>query len=576
MTRTPMKNAGEVQVSQAMSASDFLVASVDGLARQIGPSGVLEWLDVDAVTPRRFGAVGDGVADDYDALQAAFDYVNTLGGGVVEIQDGTYLTSQQLRVYANTRVIMSDNAIIRRNFNTSATGAGLLGVTGTASNIHFEGGTLDCNGDVFQTGANIFGAVGVQNISFVGVTFLDVPEYHAIDIADADDVVIDKCRFLGFFNHSGTRSFSEAIQLDPDYSNGGSPIKDVRLSNCYFGGNPDTPTSSPWPAGVGNHSVNVATVTTEGTRVKNCTFEGCTFGAVSAYAWDDTIISGNTFKDCVRSVYMRQGTGTKTQGCVGVAITGNTFEGVGTNVIFADDNNGTDPDNALHRDIAITGNVFRDVDTAIRALYARGLSISGNVATTYSVFLTIPDEVSGVTMCGNKLEAASSTTVFVSGSSRNINVEGNTAMNMAGRFFHMTGATDAALRENISITNNVLIDCSAAVFIAADSGASKTFKVSGNTLAKGDANLEPSTGEAIRSTITGGGVRISDNLISDEIIAKVPYAGSGGLVRADINGSPEGVVTAGVGSEVTRKDGGAGTSSYRKESGTGNTGWVAK
>lgn len=41
-------------------------------------------------------------------------------------------------------------------------------------------------------------------------------------------------------------------------------------------------------------------------------------------------------------------------------------------------------------------------------------------------------------------------------------------------------------------------------------------------------------------------------------------------------GSPESSVTAGVGSIYHRLDGGAGTSFYVKESGTGNTGWVAK
>ena len=41
-------------------------------------------------------------------------------------------------------------------------------------------------------------------------------------------------------------------------------------------------------------------------------------------------------------------------------------------------------------------------------------------------------------------------------------------------------------------------------------------------------------------------------------------------------GSPEGVLTAGVGSMYTRTDGGTGTTLYVKETGTGNTGWVAK
>lgn len=42
------------------------------------------------------------------------------------------------------------------------------------------------------------------------------------------------------------------------------------------------------------------------------------------------------------------------------------------------------------------------------------------------------------------------------------------------------------------------------------------------------------------------------------------------------NGSPEGAVSAPVGSVFHRLNGGAGTSFYVKESGTGNTGWVAK
>lgn len=41
-------------------------------------------------------------------------------------------------------------------------------------------------------------------------------------------------------------------------------------------------------------------------------------------------------------------------------------------------------------------------------------------------------------------------------------------------------------------------------------------------------------------------------------------------------GTPEGAVTAPIGSIFMRSDGGAGTSFYVKESGIGNTGWIAK
>ena len=47
-----------------------------------------------------------------------------------------------------------------------------------------------------------------------------------------------------------------------------------------------------------------------------------------------------------------------------------------------------------------------------------------------------------------------------------------------------------------------------------------------------------------------------------------------GTVR--VTGTPEAVVTAGIGTMALRRDGGASTSMYIKESGTGNTGWVAK
>jgi hypothetical protein len=51
---------------------------------------------------------------------------------------------------------------------------------------------------------------------------------------------------------------------------------------------------------------------------------------------------------------------------------------------------------------------------------------------------------------------------------------------------------------------------------------------------------------------------------------------TGFLVDTNGTGSPEGVITGAVGSRYMRTDGGAGTTLYVKESGTGNTGWVAK
>ena len=54
------------------------------------------------------------------------------------------------------------------------------------------------------------------------------------------------------------------------------------------------------------------------------------------------------------------------------------------------------------------------------------------------------------------------------------------------------------------------------------------------------------------------------------------YFSSGGLIWRTGTGTPQSVVTAPVGSLFTRTDGGANTTLYVKESGAGNTGWVAK
>jgi hypothetical protein len=53
----------------------------------------------------------------------------------------------------------------------------------------------------------------------------------------------------------------------------------------------------------------------------------------------------------------------------------------------------------------------------------------------------------------------------------------------------------------------------------------------------------------------------------EAITARLPFSGIG---------SPETKVVAPVGRLYTRTDGGAGTTLYVKESGTGATGWVAK
>lgn len=80
------------------------------------------------------------------------------------------------------------------------------------------------------------------------------------------------------------------------------------------------------------------------------------------------------------------------------------------------------------------------------------------------------------------------------------------------------------------------------------------------------------------SPTTDNSTRLGNsNLRWASVNANAYYVGAGaaGVFWSAGTGSPEGVVTAPISSLYSRTDGGAGTSLYIKQSGTGNTGWAA-
>lgn len=62
----------------------------------------------DALSVKDFGAVGDAITDDTQAFQRAFNYVNSIGGGIVEIPPGTYRKGDT----AGSRWIMYPNTTL--------------------------------------------------------------------------------------------------------------------------------------------------------------------------------------------------------------------------------------------------------------------------------------------------------------------------------------------------------------------------------------------------------------------------------------------------------------------------------
>ena len=124
------------------------------------------------------------------------------------------------------------------------------------------------------------------------------------------------------------------------------------------------------------------------------------------------------------------------------------------------------------------------------------------------------------------------------------------------------------------------------------SGINATFDVRGSTSSTRAFLVKDNNSVELLRVNNGGNVIInptsSNTLIgstTDASTGKLQVTGNvhitgtlriGTITIATGTGSPEGVVTANVGSQFMRTDGGANTTLYIKESGTGNTGWVAK
>lgn len=122
------------------------------------------------------------------------------------------------------------------------------------------------------------------------------------------------------------------------------------------------------------------------------------------------------------------------------------------------------------------------------------------------------------------------------------------------------------------VTNTTAVTGDRAVIVGQRSGEIKL-----------DLMLKTSSNDAaLRVWVGAAGVEVaSDMIVLLNNASAVKISPGKMLLGATVSftvgtGSPEGVVTAVIGSLFQRSDGGAVTTLYVKESGAGNTGWVAK
>lgn len=150
------------------------------------------------ITPQDFGAVGNGVADDTAAVQAAVTFLQNAGGGTLFYPEGTYLCTPT----ASPAVSVSANGI---RMVGSSEGASTIKKNGNGVLFSFTGTTSPSSGATHVRNCSI------ENLSFNGnsLTGSIIQLYYAdnfyardVNISSNSDVVVDCVEFWDsrFFN----------------------------------------------------------------------------------------------------------------------------------------------------------------------------------------------------------------------------------------------------------------------------------------------------------------------------------------------------------------------------------------
>ena len=534
-----------------------------------------------------FGAL-PSLDDNSQNLNKAFEAMRTKGGGTIRITvPGVYKISGQLTMYANTKLEMSEGVIIRRNYTASTSMFSFA--QGQASNSSVIGGTFDGNAQNMGDAAfDIMGSTGNTNLLISGVTFMNVCDFHCIDIAAWQRVVIRDCLFTGFKLVDPTRNYSEAIQLDPGLLSAGSYVQsnDLLVENCIVQPNSESGLGS-FGALIGNHATSYG-VQDNNIRIINCKAVGCLFAGVRVFNWSNWLVQGCTFMDSTsRGIHVTPlPSSVKPQGSRHGKIIGNTFLRVRAPVLFATPPFPfTDISDIWHDYIEISDNsmeVSEPLGYAIDARWCRNLIVSNNVGRgglglfggRFIQKCVIKGNVwSDATNNGVWVTEADSTSFIGTGLSGNVIISDNVFTNISYNGVHINGKYDGfVIKGNIMFGVSTASNTRSGVNV--DSASSNGI-IEGNNMRSNGAAIGPDLG--IRVTSACSNVQVYNNSVYGNSPINNQATGESGVSHLFSTRSPSTIgMGAPIGSIYTRKDGGAGTTLYIKESGTDSNGWVAK
>lgn len=507
-------------------------------------------------------AVGAAVADDI-----SLSYAVTSGYKEIVVPAGSYITSL-LTLSTVQRWILLNGATI-----TGADAGSSQVILITAAGVHIEGeGTVDGNFAGLGAGtpkaaiqfsstasdgrvegitinnARLHGIYGLNatRLNIAETTITDshsngiYVEVTAASAGDLTDLVITRNRV----DRSSLGAALTAGGIKVHTTSTSNKVTRSRLSNNLVL-MPLSPTAS------GTNCIEVFGGCDRATISNNETHQGAQ--GISIDRSPGTAATGNVVYSPDRGS-STAGVGIEIAGSDFVTVTGNTIDGgaiLETGIACWD--NAAD---AVDSDsCTITANIIRNLSSVAASV---GIQVSS--ATVAVNRAAVSANVIDMTGC------FTGSFPIVANKANGLNINGNNILGSANT------ARLIKLLDSTAITANGN---------TMSGGATSAFFIQNSTLAPTDITM---TGNVINSSTValatsgtmGSRIRFHSNTgdasgARDDILDVLTN-----LRRQFGTGSPESSVTAGIGSEYIRTDGGAATTHYFKESGTGNTGWAAK
>jgi hypothetical protein len=372
-------------------------------ASDAGGTGRFLSFDSGSVNVLRFGAVGDGVADDTAEIQAALDTDRD-----VEIPLGkTFLVDGDLRNGTNFQRIYGGGCIKKKAGNVKP----IFYLLDESDGVHFDNIEIDGTLASFTVGNATPAILGYLAKS------LTVTNCYLRDNADAGIKLRDSAGLIAIGNRF-YKTKNNGIELR-------SYINDPRTGSPYVGTRPEIQGNIKI---VGNHFNRID----DGGHGAG---DGCgiTFDSVNgSYPYKNVTIEGNTFVDTLRCIWTENNiTGSE---AVNVSIVGNTLLGCvsGAGTIECKDGIGL----IGIKGAVISGNTIRNISNIVSVGDTTGITISGSLGVTVVTDVTITNNIiiddtaaanrndygirvtlgDGLTIYGNRISGASIAQISIAAS----------------------------------------------------------------------------------------------------------------------------------------------------------------